>query len=35
MGDTFKTAHTGLIDYEVYDKFENKSTSGVFVKAGI
>jgi hypothetical protein len=34
LGHTFKTAHTGLIDYKVYDGVSQRRTSGTFLKAG-
>lgn len=34
LGHTFKTGHTGLIDYDVYDGVSQRRTSGTFLKAG-
>ncbi|TLV03730.1 hypothetical protein [Dyadobacter luticola] len=34
-GHTFRTPHTGLINYDVYDGIDDRKTSGTFVKAGI
>ena len=34
LGHTFKTGHTGLIDYKVYDGLSQRQTSGTFLKAG-
>lgn len=34
LGHTFKTGHTGLIDYKVYDGVSQRRTSGTFLKAG-
>jgi hypothetical protein len=34
LGHTFKTGHTGLINYAVYDGISQRRTSGSFLKAG-
>ncbi|SDF72096.1 hypothetical protein SAMN04487996_11222 [Dyadobacter soli] len=34
LGHTFKTGHTGLINYNVYDGVSERKTSGTFLKAG-
>lgn len=34
LGHTFKTGHSGLIDYKVYDRISERRTSGTFFKAG-
>ncbi|TLU96356.1 hypothetical protein [Dyadobacter sediminis] len=34
FGHTFKTGHTGLVNYKVYDGISQRRTSGTFLKAG-
>lgn len=34
LGYTFKTGHSGLIDYKVNDRISERRTSGAFFKAG-